>query len=152
MTVPNEVTQAPKSGFNEVLLGAVIVLMLALVGLVVGLYAIPGGHLELPELLPGVRVATEENFPVGASRVVSWGDQVILVIRTDEQRYSALQGASPQDNCVLRWDDEAQRVVSPCSHLVFDLRGNVVKGLTTAPLQRYSVFTRGGVVFVGREL
>ena len=152
LTSPAEETQRPKSGFNEILLGAVIVLILAFIGLVAGLYALPGGHLELPELLPGVRVAREANLPVGASRVVSWGDQIILVIRSDEQRYSALQGISPDDNCILEWDLEAQRVVSPCSHLVFDLRGNVVKGLTTAPLLRYSVFTRAGVVFVGREL
>jgi nitrite reductase/ring-hydroxylating ferredoxin subunit len=120
--------------------------------LVVGLYALPGEHLELPELLPGMRVARESDFPVGASRVVSWGDQVILVIRNDDHSYSALQGASPQDGCILEWDSAARRVVSPCSHLVFDIRGNVVKGLTNAPLGRYSVFTRGGVVFVGREL
>ena len=123
-----------------------------MISLIVGLYALPGGHLELPELLPGVQVAREANLPVGASRVVSWGDQTILVIRSDEQRYSALQGTSPDDDCILEWDVEAQRVVSPCSNLVFDLRGNVVKGLTTTPLLRYSVFTRGGVVFVGREL
>jgi nitrite reductase/ring-hydroxylating ferredoxin subunit len=151
MTVPTEETERPKSGFNEVVLGAVIVLILAMIGLVVGLYALPGEHLELPELLPGMRVAREDNFPVGASRLVSWGDQVILVIRNGEQSYSALQGASPQDGCILKWDSDAQRVVSPCSYLVFDLRGNVVKGLTTTPLVRYSVFTRGGVVFVGRE-
>jgi len=152
MTVPAEDSQRPNSGFNEILLAGVVVLILALIGMVVGLYALPGEHLELPELLPGVRVAREENLPVGASRVVSWGDQVILVVRSGEQRYSALQGTSPKDGCILEWDLEAQRVVSPCSHLVFDLRGNVVKGLTTAPLLRYSVFTRGGVVFVGREL
>jgi nitrite reductase/ring-hydroxylating ferredoxin subunit len=152
MSARQENTDRPKSGFNEILLGGVIMLILAMIGLIVGLYALPGGHLELPDLLPGVQVAREANLPVGASRVVSWGDQIILVIRSDEQRYSALQGTSPDDNCILEWDVEAQRVVSPCSNLVFDLRGNVVKGLTTAPLLRYSVFTRGGVVFVGREL
>lgn len=152
MTTPAEEAVLAKSTFNEVVLGAVIVLILAMIGLVVGLYALPGEHLELPELLPGMRVAREDNFPVGASRLVSWGEQVILVIRNGDESYSALQGTSAKDGCILEWDSQARRVVSPCSYLVFDLRGNVVKGLTTAPLQRYSVFTRGGVVFVGREL
>ena len=109
MTVPAEEAQKAKSGFNEVVLGAVIVLILAMIGLVVGLYALPGEHLELPELLPGMRVAREDNFPVGASRIVSWGDQVILVIRNGDQSYSALQGSSPKDGCILEWDSEAKR-------------------------------------------
>ena len=41
--------------------------------------------------------------------------------------------------------------MSPCSYLVYDLHGNVVRGLTTVPLQRYGVFERQGAVYV-REL
>jgi len=38
--------------------------------------------------------------------------------------------------------------VSPCSYLVYDLHGNVVRGLTTVPLRRYGVFVREGIVYV----
>jgi hypothetical protein len=31
---------------------------------------------------------------------------------------------------------------------VYDLHGNVVRGLSTVPLQRYEVFVRSGVVYV----
>ena len=151
MTEPAQEPQPSGSRFNAILLGAVVALFALLIGFAVALYSLPSEHLEMPELLPGVRVAAEESFPVGASRIVSWGDQVILVVRSDERRYSALQGISSGDDCMLNWNREAQRVVSPCSNLVFDLQGNVVKGLTNSPLIRYRVFTRGGSVFVGRE-
>ena len=149
---PGDVATKPKSRLNDVLLIVVLAAMLALLGMVVGLYALPGQHLEIPEMTPGVRVTRVENIPVGASRVVNWGDRIILVIRSDEQRYFALQGTSPLDGCVLDWDLESQRVASPCNHLVFDLFGNVVKGLATTPLQRFRVFIRSGIVYVGREL
>ncbi len=144
-------SQSSKLGFNDLLLGAVTLLMLAGLGLIVALYVLPREHLEIPELLPGVRVARESDFPVGASRVVSWGNRIVLVVRSSEQRFVGLQGTSPKDGCVLRWDLESLRVVSPCNYVVFDLQGNVVAGLTTTPLQRYSVFLRNGVVYVGDE-
>ena len=59
-----------------------------------------------------------------------------------------MQGTSPTDGCILRWDPESLRVVSPCAHLIYDLFGNVVTGLSTAPLQRYEVFVRGEFVYV----
>ena len=144
-------SQPPRLDFNDLLLGAVTLLMLVGLGLILALYVLPGEHLEISELLPGVRVAREADFPVGASRVVYWGDRTVLVVRSGEQRFVGLQGTSPKDGCVLRWDPESLRVVSPCNYVVFDLQGNVVAGLTTTPLQRYSVFLRNGVVYVGDE-
>lgn len=151
LTGADQEDQPTKLGFNELLLGAVIVLMLACAGLITALYVLPSEHLDVPELLPGVRVARQGDFPVGASRVVSWGDQIILVIRNAEESYAAVQGTSPGDGCVLQWDLESLRIVSPCTYVVWDLRGNVVTGLTTTPLRHYPVFIRAGVVYVGRE-
>lgn len=137
--------------FNELLLGGVILLMLTGVGMGVALYVLPTDHLQIPEMQPAVRVARAADLPVGASRIINWGERIILVVRRDEERYFALQGTSTSDGCVLRWDAVSLRVVSPCSHLVYDLHGNVIAGLTTAPLHRYAVFVRGGVVYVAGE-
>jgi nitrite reductase/ring-hydroxylating ferredoxin subunit len=151
--MPETTEQVPASGlgFNDLLLGAVGLMTLTGMLLVLALYVLPREHLELPELLQGVRVAREVDFPVGASRVVSWGERTILVVRNSDVRYTALQGTSPRDGCILQWDLESLRIVSPCSHAVFDLQGNVVTGLTTTPLQRYGVFVRNAVVYVGEE-
>lgn len=150
-------TQASGSGpavsgwtprFNEYLLGGIVVLTVALVALATVAYLLPGNYLQIPELQPAVRVAREPEFPVGASRVVSWGSRILLVVHAGEHEYTALQGTSPVDGCILNWDDASLRVVSPCSFVVYDLHGNVVRGLTTVPLQRYAVFVRQGAVYV----
>lgn len=137
-----------KAGFNEYLLAAVVVLTLAMVALGVAVYLLPGEYLQIPELQPAVRVARQSDFPVGASRVLNWGKRIVLVVRAADQEYSALQGTSPIDGCILDWDAASLRVVSPCSYVVYDLHGNVVRGLTTVPLQRYAVFVRQGAVYV----
>jgi nitrite reductase/ring-hydroxylating ferredoxin subunit len=135
-------------GLNDLMLGAVLVLIGAGAALVLLLYALPGAHLELSALDPVVRVASVEDFPIGSSRMVQWGDRAILVVRPTETDYFATSGTAPHDGCLLRWEDAASRIVSPCSYAVFDVRGNVVTGLTTTALTRYGVFVRDGSVYV----
>jgi len=137
-----------RPGFGGLLLTGVILVILVGMGIGLTLYLLPGTALEVPGNQPELRIVQESEFPVGASRVESWGDAIILVIRPEEGRYVALQGTSPDQGCILRWDEESRRVVSPCGYLVYDLQGNVVAGLTRQPLRRYQVFVRQGVVFV----
>lgn len=134
--------------FNGLLLAGVILSMVLALGIAVLLYLMPADHLQLPELQPFARVAREAEFPVGASRVVNWGDRVILVVRRGEQEYFGLEGTSPTDGCILEWDAAALRVVSPCTNVVYDVRGNVVAGLTTTPLRPYPVYVRSGIIYV----
>jgi nitrite reductase/ring-hydroxylating ferredoxin subunit len=141
----------PGLDLNGLLLAAVILLMLTGAALTVALYVLPGEHLEVPETQPAIRIESEAHFTVGSSRVQNWGETVILVVRREEGEYHALQGTSPTDGCILRWDEESLRVVSPCTHAVYDLRGNVVRGLTREPLHRYPVYVRNGVVYVATQ-
>jgi nitrite reductase/ring-hydroxylating ferredoxin subunit len=114
----------------------------------VGLYIVPPDVLGLSELQPFTRVARETEFPVGASRIVNWGEDIILVVRRNERVYAAIEGVSPADGCVLEWDADALRVVSPCTYVVHDLEGNVIEGLTTTPLRKYAVYVRNGIIYV----
>jgi hypothetical protein len=137
-----------KYGFTEILLAGIILLVITGIVLAIGLYSMPSASLEVPELQPVIRVAREADFPVGSSRIRNWGDRAVLVIRPDSLRYSALQGTSPSDGCILRWDHDALRVYSPCSFEVYNLQGAVVTGLTTKALKRYAVSIRDGVIYV----
>jgi nitrite reductase/ring-hydroxylating ferredoxin subunit len=145
-----ERTESGKS-FTDLLLVAVIVLMIAGGGMIGALYVLPRENLNIPGIEPVVHVVRESAFPIGASRLVQWGERLVLVVRLQDQRYFALQGISPYDGCVLEWDEQSTRVVSPCSHVVYDARGHVVTGLSTEPLRQYPVFTRGGSVYVATD-
>jgi Rieske Fe-S protein len=139
---------AGRLGFDVLLLIGVVLVILTLTGIGLTLYLLPDTALQVPGNQPELRIVKESEFPVGASRVESWGQAVILVIRPEEKRYVALQGTSPDQGCILDWDEDSRRVVSPCHYLVYDLQGNVVSGLTRQPLRRYQVFVRQGVIFV----
>jgi nitrite reductase/ring-hydroxylating ferredoxin subunit len=135
-------------GFNEYLLGGVMALTVFTIVMAITLFLQPADYLQIEELQPAARVAEESSFPVGASRIVTWGPEAILVIHSGVGDYHAVQGTSPLEGCTLEWDPAALRIVSPCNFLVYDLHGNVVRGLTTVPLHRYTVFVRQGTVYV----
>ena len=135
-------------GFSERLIGGIVLLTLVMMVLGAWFYLTPEDYLQTPELQPALRVTRAGEIPVGGSRVVTWGPRTILVVRHGEQEYSAVSGLSPIDGCILRWDAPSLRVVSPCSFVVYDLDGSVVRGNTMVPLHRYSVFVRHGNLYV----
>lgn len=137
-----------RRGFDEILLGGVIVLIALAMLTGIWLYVTPSTELEIPELQPVIRVARVDNFPVGSSRIRNWGRRTLLIVRPDSNLYVALQGTAPADGCVLQWDQEALRISSPCRYAVYDLRGDVVAGLSTQALKRYAVSVRDGVIYV----
>ena len=137
----------PRTGTRPLLIGVVGVSALVVL-VIVTFFLLPPPYLQVPDIQQVVRVARVEEFPVGTSRMVTWGTRAILVVRRDETGFFAVQGTSPSDGCFLHWDADALRIESPCTYAVYDLDGNVVTGLTRTPLGRYRVFERDGVLFV----
>lgn len=131
---------------------ALLIAVLAVTGLVglviVTFFLLPPPYLKVPDIQPVVRVSRVADFPVGTSRLVTWGERAVLVIRREEAAFFAVQGTSPGDGCFLEWNADALRIESPCTYAVYDFDGNVVTGLTRTPLQRYRVFERDGVLYV----
>jgi nitrite reductase/ring-hydroxylating ferredoxin subunit len=140
-----------KRDFGTFLLNAVLGVVFLIAAAIAAIYTVPPEHLIIAQREVAVRVARAEDFTVGSSRMASWGEQAILVVRSGESNFAALQGASPVDGCLLEWDAAAMRVTSPCGHMLYNLRGQAVEGLTTEPLQRYDVFVRDGAVYVTRD-
>ena len=115
---------------------------------IVAFFLLPPPYLKVPDIQPVVRVARLADFPVGTSRMVTWGERSVLVVRRDAEAFFAVQGTAPSDGCFLEWNADALRIESPCTYVVYDLDGNVVEGLTRTPLQRFRVFERNGTLYV----
>lgn len=138
-------------GFESVLMIGLLVLLGLMLGLFAVFYAMPTDHMTLPDRQSAIRIGRVDEIPVGGSRVSNWGDEIVLVVRVAEDDFQAVQGTSTLDGCILGWDPDALRVVSPCGYQLYDLRGRAVAGLTTRPLKRYDVSVQRGLVFVTRE-
>lgn len=149
--LPIDAAGGPASGSSQgtrPLLTAVVGVCAFIALVIVALFLLPPPHLQVPEIQPVVRVARVADFPVGTSRMVTWGELSVLVVRREALAFFAVEGTSPTDGCFLEWDPEALRIESPCTYVVYDLDGNVVAGLTRTPLRRYRVFERDGTLYV----
>lgn len=134
-------------GLTRLLLVGVTLVAVTTLGVTVLLFLLPPPHLQSPDIQPAARVAPLSEFSIGTSRVVTWGERIILVVRRTETAFHAVDGTA-EDGCILRWNADALRIESPCTHIVYDLQGNVVAGLTRLPLRRFDVFDSEGVVYV----
>jgi len=140
-----------RRGFESILMVGLLVLLGLMLAVFALFYAVPADHLVLPDRQSAFRMGRAGEIPIGESRVSNWGEEIVLLVRVSEDEFRAVQGTSTLDGCILDWDADALRVVSPCGYQVYDLRGRAVDGLTTRPLRRYEVSVQRGLVFVTRE-
>ena len=112
-------------------------------------FSLPQEPLVIPEVASSIRVAPLETFPENSARLERWGEQLILVVRSASGEVTAVEGRSPADGCVLRWDERLGRIESPCSFQLYNPYGFVVAGLDNRALRRYPVLIRDGVINIG---
>ncbi len=95
-----------------------------------------------------IEAGTVDSLPVGQARMVRFGREPIYVIRTSEETLIGLAGACTHLHCVLDWNEEQRSLDCPCHRGGFDLNGTVLSGPASRSLERYTVETRLGRIYV----
>lgn len=93
-------------------------------------------------------VGNAADLAPGQGKVVPYGEAYALIVHT-EQGIMALSAVCTHAYCIVRWDEDAQRVVCPCHGAIFDRFGNVVSGPAPRPLSAIPVSVAGGRIYLG---
>lgn len=93
-----------------------------------------------------VGIALEEML-VGQSRVIALGGEPVLVIR-EESRVVALSATCTHLGCIVKYKGEGV-LQCPCHESIFDMSGNVRRGVAPRPLASYPVRIVGRQIVVG---
>ncbi len=93
-----------------------------------------------------VGIALEEML-VGQSRVIALGGEPVLVIR-EGSRVVALSATCTHLGCIVKYKGEGV-LHCPCHESIFDMSGNVRRGVAPRPLASYPVRIVGGQIVVG---
>lgn len=88
-----------------------------------------------------------EEMLVGQSRVIPLGGEPVLVIR-EENRVVALSATCTHLGCIVKYKGEGV-LHCPCHESIFDMSGNVRRGVAPRPLASYPVRIVGGQIVVG---
>ena len=125
--------------------GALAVGVLAAAGTVVSYLSPP--QKKMRGAGEAVAVADEEDMPVNTGRVVAYGATKVVVVHRPSG-FVALSAVCTHAGCLVRWDDESERIHCPCHDGYFDLQGNVISGPPPSPLKVYRAEVVGGKVMV----
>ncbi len=89
----------------------------------------------------------ELTRPGGALRIRPVGsDELVYVLVADDGGHVALSPTCKHQGCTV--DIAGSRLECPCHGSMYDRTGGVLRGPTTAPLDRYRAETRDGVLTI----
>lgn len=93
-----------------------------------------------------VEVGKVDEFPVGTSKSLAFGDRTALVIRLADGSFRAFVAVCTHLQCVVRYSAERNRIECPCHDGIFSVEGENIAGPPPRPLQALRVTVEGGIV------
>ncbi len=95
----------------------------------------------------GVEISLDE-IPIGESKMIDLSGQPVMLIRTPKE-VIALSAICTHLGCIVDFKKDENVIHCPCHAAAFDIRGNVIKGPATIPLETYPANISGNIVHVG---
>lgn len=93
------------------------------------------------------RVSEESRIPPGEGELIIFRGQPVWVLHL-ERGFVALSALCTHKSCLLEWEKDKGVLSCPCHMGLFDIRGNVLKGLPPRPLPRFRVAVLGGEIYL----
>lgn len=92
-----------------------------------------------------------EELPVGVAKDIMSNDgQVVLLIRPDEDTFTALEKKCPHLGCMVELGDG--ELDCPCHGAKFTFDGTLIAGPSPRGLKQFEVKQLDGHVYVGKEM
>lgn len=88
------------------------------------------------------------ELPIGRSKMIRFAGGPVVVIRTDKGVY-ALSAICTHLGCIVRWEENNNRLFCPCHAAIFDVNGTVLGGPAPRPLPAFSAKIAGDQIVVG---
>ena len=93
----------------------------------------------------------EADFPPNSGRLIMFGGEPAMVLRTPEGEYRAFLGTCTHLACTVEYRPDLQQIYCACHDGRFDLTGRNVAGPPPRPLTVLEVQLREGEVLVSRR-
>ncbi|NQT63272.1 MAG: Rieske (2Fe-2S) protein [Candidatus Marinimicrobia bacterium] len=98
-----------------------------------------------------LKVGTVDEFPINSSKIVRFGRVPVILIRNDQDTFSALAATCTHLDCIVQYNQARKQIVCACHNGVFDLNGKNVSGPPPKPLTVYSVSIVDDQVIITEE-
>ena len=83
-------------------------------------------------------------------RIIRFGSQPALLVRTEDGGYKAFSATCTHLNCTVQYRGDLKQIWCACHNGLYDLTGKNAGGPPPRPLEAYAVNVAGGEIVVSR--
>ena len=107
---------------------------------------------EVPEAAPpSVNAGKAAEIAPNTGKIVPFGTQPVIVVRTSTGELRAFSGTCTHLSCTVQYRPDIERIWCACHNGHYDLTGRNVEGPPPRPLDRYDVVLKDDDVLVVRR-
>ena len=107
---------------------------------------------EIPEAAPpSVNAGKAAAIAPNTGKIVPFGTQPVIVVRTSTGELRAFSGTCTHLSCTVQYRPDIERIWCACHNGHYDLTGRNVEGPPPRPLDRYDVVLKDDDVLVVRR-
>lgn len=111
-------------------------------------FLIPPEELEAqPNVL---KVIAKKDFPPGASKIVKFGKQPVILVHSKDGELIALSAKCTHLDCIVQYRQDSDIIWCACHNGKYDLNGKNISGPPPKPLEKFVVKVIDDEVFVAK--
>ncbi len=86
-----------------------------------------------------LKVGPVAEFKNNSSKIVKFGRTPVILIRTKEGKFKAMEATCTHLDCLVQFKEDTQQIFCACHNGIYDLQGRNVSGPPPKPLKQYDV-------------
>lgn len=84
-----------------------------------------------------VKISNLDDFAIGDSKIVRFGNKPIIVIRKEKEQFIALSAACTHLDCTVQYKKDESVIWCACHNGKYDLTGRNISGPPPRPLDKF---------------
>ncbi len=98
-----------------------------------------------------VNAAKIDDVPPNSGRIIRFGQQPVILLRTDTGEFRAFSAICTHLSCIVQYRGDFKHIWCACHNGHYDLQGRNISGPPPRPLEKYAVKLVDQDVFVVKE-
>ena len=86
-----------------------------------------------------VKAGLNNEFPANSSKIIKFGRQPVILIKTEDNQLRALSASCTHLDCIVQYRQDTKQIWCACHNGTYDLNGRNISGPPPKPLQEYDV-------------
>ena len=86
-----------------------------------------------------VKAGLDTDFPTNSSKIIKFGRQPVILIKTVDNKYKALSASCTHLDCIVQYKTDTKQIWCACHNGIYDLNGRNISGPPPRPLEEYEV-------------